>query len=481
MTRRVAKPRPRVGKEGHTIMSDETNNPWTSTGTPGTTPPNPEASSAGRAGFCQDCGRPLTQATIRTVGTGVFCEPCLTARVAPPTPTPGYTTVPPYTAAPQQPLPPGEPSPGLAFLLGLIPGVGAMYNGQFAKGIVHLIIFAILVSLASNVSDIFGIFVFGWILYMAFEAHHTAKARLEGLPLPNAFGLNDVGERMGFGKTWAAAGTVKPGSGPGYTYATAAAPETTPTPGYVPDVSASVSTTPDWIGYVPPTAFAGNAAQQQQTMAAQIREQALRDAGYYASQTPYSQTPYAQNPYAQTYSGVPPAAAVPTPVYIPEIPAKRFPVGAFWLIGLGLLILLANLIPDWKMSGRWWPPILFAGLSTWIFTRRLRTGVPLICIIRWPLILMVLAVMLALHAAYVPVTFGLTCSVLLIVFGALLLLERTAGATPSAVYPTSYSVVPPSDPSPSDAVKSETEAAQSRAAWTDQHDSNATDTAKGGQ
>ncbi len=42
---------------------------------------------------------------------------------------------------------------------------------------------------------------------MAFEAYHTAVARRDGLPLPNAFGFNDIGERMGFGKSW---GTVNP-------------------------------------------------------------------------------------------------------------------------------------------------------------------------------------------------------------------------------------------------------------------------------
>ncbi len=43
---------------------------------------------------------------------------------------------------------------------------------------------------------------------------------------------------------------------------------------------------------------------------------------------------------------------------------------------------------------------------------------------------MVLAVLLILHAAYVPITIGLAGSILLIAFGALLLLERAAGAFP---------------------------------------------------
>ena len=32
-------------------------------------------------------------------------------------------------------------APGLAFALGFIPGVGAIYNGQYLKGLVHALIF----------------------------------------------------------------------------------------------------------------------------------------------------------------------------------------------------------------------------------------------------------------------------------------------------------------------------------------------------
>jgi hypothetical protein len=103
-------------------------------------------------------------------------------------------------------------------------------------------------------------------------------------------------------------------------------------------------------------------------------------------------------------------------------------VGALWLIVLGALILLANVVPDWRIGGRWWPPILLAGFAVWLFTRRMAAGARVACIVRWPAILMVLAVLFALHAAYVVVTFGTMCAVLLIAFGALLLVERTLGA-----------------------------------------------------
>ena len=161
-----------------------------------------------RTAFCQNCGKPLCQECTRIVGSAVFCEPCLAAKLA-------GTGAPPagcqrlhrqrrrrdYTGTIPPPSAPGEPNPGLAALLGFIPGVGAMYNGQYAKGVVHLIVFAILVSLA-NENGIFGLFIAGWVCYQVIEAHHTARARRDGTPLPNPFGLNDLGERLGFGKAW---------------------------------------------------------------------------------------------------------------------------------------------------------------------------------------------------------------------------------------------------------------------------------------
>jgi TM2 domain-containing membrane protein YozV len=421
-------------------MSDETSRTegWSATdASAGVTPED-------RVGFCQDCGKPLTQATVRTVGTGVFCEPCLAARVGATAPASGYTTVPPYAAAPS-PSTLNAPSPLLAAILGFIPGVGAMYNGQFAKGIVHLAVFALLVSLSDNVNGIFGVFVVGWVFYMAFEAYHTAVARRDGLPLPNAFNLNDIGERMGFGKSWANTSPttpVPPAGAPPAGTSPAGNPYTVSTS--VPVNPVPVGTAPDWVGYVPPTAFAS----------ANYRSQATPNAGM-------PHTPYSHAPYGETYTGVSAvsgdlAAGAPA-----TLPARRFPTGAIWLIGLGALILAANLLPDWKVTERWWPPLLFTGLGIWALTRRLHSGARLVDVIRWPILLLILAFMLALHAAGVLVTFGLICSVLLIAFGALLLVERLAG--PSSIYRGTPATGPyEGTPVP---VTPAADAARSRVAW----------------
>jgi TM2 domain-containing membrane protein YozV len=141
--------------------------------------------SAETKAYCQQCGKPLCAECARPVGGTTFCEPCLHARLATP---PAGTT--------QEIFPASQSHPALAALLGLIPGVGAMYNGQFVKALAHVLIFAVFASLSHD-SDVFGLLTAAWVFYQVFDAYQTAKARRDGLPLPNPFGLNDLGARLG--------------------------------------------------------------------------------------------------------------------------------------------------------------------------------------------------------------------------------------------------------------------------------------------
>jgi hypothetical protein len=296
-----------------------------------------------RVVFCQDCGKPLCQECTRTIGTSVYCEQSLAARLAgagAPPPSggsynyAGNTSGVDYTisgAIPPPPLP-GEPNPGLAALLGFIPGVGAMYNGQYAKGVVHLVVFAILVSLADD-HGIFGLFIAGWVCYQVIEAHHTARARRDGTPLPNPFGLNDLGERLGFGKSWTAS-TPNPYPPPTQ-------------PGASPDPA-----TPPTGTYAPPSA--GYAAQTSQP-------------------GPSWGAPY--TPYESFVPPVPPIPPYGAPVYPLDpnlpVPRNRFPAGAVWLIGLGCLFLIGNTnmfhgFPIHKII-----PFLIIGVGVWVFVHKM--------------------------------------------------------------------------------------------------------------
>jgi hypothetical protein len=69
--------------------------------------------------------------------------------------------------------------------LGLIPGVGAVYNGQYAKGLVHVVILGLIFSILGNhaaqgLEPVFGVLIPCFWFYMAFEAYHTARKRQQG-------------------------------------------------------------------------------------------------------------------------------------------------------------------------------------------------------------------------------------------------------------------------------------------------------------
>ena len=103
-------------------------------------------------------------------------------------------------------------------MLGIIPGVGAMYNGQYFKGLIHVVIFVVIISITTHYG-IFGLFIPAWILYQSFEAFHTAKAIRDGQPIPDPLGLNEVGNWLNLGGTQHRPGMphqfgVPPGPGP---------------------------------------------------------------------------------------------------------------------------------------------------------------------------------------------------------------------------------------------------------------------------
>ena len=147
--------------------------------------------------YCRNCGKPVCDACRRDAYGTVFCEEHVPAAMAP-----GYPPQQaPYSGAAQpSPYVYTDVSPGLALFLGMIPGVGAIYNGQYAKGLVHAIIFGILCSLidsraAHGLEPVFGILIAVWWFYMVFEAYHTARKRRLGEPVDEYSSLLDLRSR----------------------------------------------------------------------------------------------------------------------------------------------------------------------------------------------------------------------------------------------------------------------------------------------
>jgi TM2 domain-containing membrane protein YozV len=135
--------------------------------------------------YCRTCGKPLCNVCARDVGGVIHCDQCLVAQTSSTMPTPAAGVLPPVAGPP-----PGSPRPAVAAILGIIPGVGAMYNGEFAKGFIHVLIFATLIWMTDHINGLFGLAIAAFVVYMPLEAYKTAKARELGLPVPDPLGIN---------------------------------------------------------------------------------------------------------------------------------------------------------------------------------------------------------------------------------------------------------------------------------------------------
>jgi cell wall-active antibiotic response 4TMS protein YvqF len=127
-------------------------------------------------GYCRTCGKALDASSVHTAQGTIYCSEHAPLDQSP------------YTSKVPPPVPQPEASPGVAFVLGLIPGVGAIYNGQYAKGLIHVFIVGTLITLIGShevdgFEPVFGFMIPGFWAYMAFEAYHTAKLRNLGKPV----------------------------------------------------------------------------------------------------------------------------------------------------------------------------------------------------------------------------------------------------------------------------------------------------------
>ena len=131
--------------------------------------------------FCRTCGKALCENCKRDVMGAIYCEPCIAVRLQG-----GPAQVP--SGAPVAAVP-GAPNPGIAAFLGFIPGVGAMYNGQFMKGFIHVVIFVLLIIGTDHFWG-FGLMIGFFVFYMVFDAFKTAQAKQLGLPAPDPLGID---------------------------------------------------------------------------------------------------------------------------------------------------------------------------------------------------------------------------------------------------------------------------------------------------
>jgi hypothetical protein len=139
-------------------------------------------------GYCRNCGKAMCPACTREVNGALYCEQCLAAKVATPPALP--------------PAGPSSSNPGLAATLGFIPGLGAVYNGEYVKALIHVVIFAGLIAgLASDLSTGYIVFLaiaLGcFYCYMPIDSYRVAKARRLGQPDPSVLPESASGRPVG--------------------------------------------------------------------------------------------------------------------------------------------------------------------------------------------------------------------------------------------------------------------------------------------
>jgi hypothetical protein len=125
---------------------------------------------------CSQCARPLCPACDHRIRGFPFCQDCIVAGVEMLRSQPSRTTDPHVIRR--------KTSPFVATLLSLfVPGLGAAYNGQTSKAIVHFAIFASFFQMAVVTDGVtfFVLGVFGTWLFAAVDACRTAQLMRAGL------------------------------------------------------------------------------------------------------------------------------------------------------------------------------------------------------------------------------------------------------------------------------------------------------------
>ncbi len=111
--------------------------------------------------YCRECGKALCGTCRREADGTIYCEehspapaleqrPAATARARSSRSPVGIRLILRRPPAPPHPMLDPGVSPGLAFMLGFIPGVGAIYNGQYVKGFIHVVIFGVLIAIVND-------------------------------------------------------------------------------------------------------------------------------------------------------------------------------------------------------------------------------------------------------------------------------------------------------------------------------------------
>jgi hypothetical protein len=141
-------------------------------------------------GYCRNCGKALCPECTREVRGALYCEDCLSNLLAGPL-SPANADA---AAAARS-----DTNPALAATLGFIPGLGAVYNGEYVKALIQVLIFGGLIAgvssdMSSGYIAFLSIALGCFYCYMPIDAYRVAKARRSGQAEPGPL-VEDKGAR----------------------------------------------------------------------------------------------------------------------------------------------------------------------------------------------------------------------------------------------------------------------------------------------
>lgn len=154
--------------------------------------PCPTCADSTVTAFCRDCGKGVCETCTELRDDVPYCRECTQHALPVSLPPSEPECAQPSQSKPSaaaQPTPTESaaegPHPFLAGLLGFVPGLGAVYNGQYVKGVVHAAIFGMLIAISTTadhdaIPALMVPMVVFFVLYMPIEAVRTARAIRRG-------------------------------------------------------------------------------------------------------------------------------------------------------------------------------------------------------------------------------------------------------------------------------------------------------------
>ncbi len=114
--------------------------------------------------FCGTCSKALCAECSHRIKGKVFCQDCLVRGAE-------------WAAAVKDLHIPTD-APRRAAALSLIPGIGAVYNGEYQKALTQFAVFAALCVMGDSIHGVFGFGAFVFLVYTMFDSYRTAEAHL---------------------------------------------------------------------------------------------------------------------------------------------------------------------------------------------------------------------------------------------------------------------------------------------------------------